>query len=81
MKVKLELDPSLTEPEIIIKAPQLTPEVNELVQSLQLKSRQLIFYQGETEYYLALERILFLRWVTEGPGPIPAPNFTRLKLV
>ena len=59
MKVKLELDPSLTEPEIIIKAPQLTPEVNELVQSLQLKSRQLIFYQGETEYYLALERILF----------------------
>ena len=59
MKVKLELDPSLTEPEIIIKAPQLTPEVNELVQSLQLKSRQLIFYQGETEYYLALEQILF----------------------
>ncbi|KRM65340.1 hypothetical protein FC14_GL001423 [Ligilactobacillus agilis DSM 20509] len=59
MKVKLELDPSLTEPEIIIKAPQLTPEVNELVQSLQLKSRQLIFYQGETEYYLALEKILF----------------------
>ena len=56
MKVKLELDPSLTEPEIIIKAPQLTPEVNELVQSLQLKSRQLIFYQGETEYYLALEK-------------------------
>lgn len=31
MKVKLELDPSLTEPEIIITAPQLTPEVNELV--------------------------------------------------
>lgn len=59
MKVKLELDPSLTEPEIIIKAPQLTPEVNELVQSLQLKGRQLIFYQGETEYYLALEKILF----------------------
>lgn len=59
MKVKLELDKNLKEPEIIIKANQLTKELSQLIQDLQARTTQLIFYRNDTEYYLDLGQVLF----------------------
>lgn len=62
MKVRIEIDESLTEKEVVIKAPALDETVQQLYQQLQTAEDaklQLRFYKGATEYYLALDDILF----------------------
>ena len=62
MKIKLNIDPSQKEPELIISAPDLTPEVKQLYQLLQAKRSNLEQTEAEKEnvsYYLNLSDILF----------------------
>ena len=60
MKVSIVLDPSIDEPEILIRAPQLTEEIAQLQESiLKQKLTPLAFYQDRSEYFLDLETILF----------------------
>ena len=60
MKVSIELDPSMDEPEILIRAPQLTEEIARLQESiLKQKLTPLAFYKDRSEYFLDLETILF----------------------
>lgn len=62
MKVSIELDPSMDEPEILIRAPQLTEEIARLQESiLKQKLTPLAFYKDRSEYFLDLETILFLK--------------------
>ena len=67
MKIRLELDGSITEEEIVIRCADLSEEV-QLIQKtlaeLAAKRQRFVFYKGDTEYYLSLEEILFFE--TEG---------------
>ena len=60
MKVRIELDPSMDEPEILIRAPRLTQELAQLQESiLRQKLVPLAFYKDRSEYFLDLANILF----------------------
>ena len=64
MKVSIELDPSMDEPEILIRAPQLTEEIARLQESiLKQKLTPLAFYKDRSEYFLDLETILGRRFL------------------
>ena len=60
MKVRIELDPSMDEPEILIRAPRLTPELTQLQERiLEQKVAPLAFYKDRSEYFLNVASILF----------------------
>lgn len=60
MKVSIALDPSIDEPEILIRALQLTEEIAQLQESiLKQKLAPLTFYKDRSEYFLDLETLLF----------------------
>lgn len=67
MKIRIELDGSLTEDEVIIRTTSLGEHVEKLekaVREVICARQQLIYYKGDTQYYLPLETILFFE--TEG---------------
>lgn len=60
MKVRIELDPEMDEPEMIIRAPRLTEEVARLQQLiLEQKMTPLTFYKDRSEYFVDVSEILF----------------------
>lgn len=62
MKLKIEIDENLTEHEVIIRCSEMDDEILELQKQITDISRQnqsLIFYSGDTEYFIPLEQILF----------------------
>lgn len=62
MKIRVEIDPSIEENEVIIKCPSIDESVTKL-QSVLLntgdKNGKLVFYKDDTEFYLSLDSILF----------------------
>ena len=60
MKVRIELDPQMDEPEMIIRAPRLTEDVARLQQLiLEQKMTPLTFYNDRSEYFVDVSKILF----------------------
>lgn len=60
MKVSIELDPQMDEPEMIIRAPRLTEDVARLQQLiLEQKMTLLTFYKDRSEYFVDVSEILF----------------------
>lgn len=62
MKINIEFDTTLTENEITIRCASIDSEVQkiqEALSSILASARRFICYQGETEYYLPIEEILF----------------------
>ena len=60
MKVRIELDPQMDEPEMIIRAPRLTEEVARLQQLiLEQKMTPLTFYKDRSEYFVDVSEVLF----------------------
>lgn len=62
MKIKVEIDESLNEEEIIMKVPALNQRVKliqDFLSDLSKQQTQMIFYKGQVEYYLNLSQILF----------------------
>ena len=60
MKVRIELDPQMDEPEMIIRAPRLTEDVARLQQLiLEQKMTPLTFYKDRIEYFVDVSKILF----------------------
>lgn len=60
MKVRIELDPEMDEPEMIIRAPRLTEDVARLQQLiLEQKMTPLTFYKDRSEYFVDVSEILF----------------------
>ena len=60
MKVCIELDPQMDEPEMIIRAPRLTEDVARLQQLiLEQKMTPLTFYKDRSEYFVDVSEILF----------------------
>lgn len=69
MKIKIEIDESLSEDEVLIRCRGLTEQVTEIqkaVSEVVNTSKRFVFYRDNTEYYLALEEILFFE--TDGDG-------------
>lgn len=63
MKIRLELVDD-DEPEVIIKCHELTPDIirlQQLITGFDIKSSRMIFYKGDTEYYMNLTEILFFQ--------------------
>ena len=60
MKIRIELDDGLYEIEVVIRAGQLSAELEQIQQALsQVNRPQLVFYKGNREYFLDLTDILF----------------------
>ena len=62
MKIRIEVDNEIREYEIIIRCNELTEEVKNIqsvLGDLIVVKKSITFYKGETEYYLALEKVLF----------------------
>lgn len=60
MKIKIELDDSLDDVEVVIRASQLSAQLEEIRQLLTQHNRPpLIFYKGANEYFLDLKDMLF----------------------
>ena len=60
MKIRIELDDGLYEIEVIIRAGQLSAELEQIQQALsQVNRPQLVFYKGNREYFMDLTDILF----------------------
>jgi len=69
MKVRIEVDESFMEEEVVIRCNNLNAQVQAIqkaVAEISSGSQRFIFYKGETEYYLPLEDILFFE--TDGGG-------------
>lgn len=69
MRIQIEVDDTLSEDEIIIRCRSLNEEIQNVqkaVADAASKSQKFIFYKGDTEYYLSLEKILFFE--TDGSG-------------
>ena len=58
MKVRLEIDDTLNEDEIVIRTKEYTDDLKQLIHSFQAKPK-VPFFKQNTEYYLDLDAILF----------------------
>lgn len=62
MKIRIEIDESVTEDEVIIRSSSLNDQVaaiQKAVSDVVNVSQKFPFYKGNTEYYLTLHEILF----------------------
>lgn len=62
MKIRIELDPGMDEEEVIIRTPQITPEITNLqnlISEATKETKKVEFYKGDSRVYLDLEEILF----------------------
>lgn len=62
MKIRIEIDESLAEDEVIVRCRGLTEEitaVQKAVSEVSSAGDKFTFYKGNTEYYLTLKEILF----------------------
>ena len=63
MKIRIELDDSLTEEEVIIRCNSISEKVQKMQMALsEIENAQekMVLYKKETEYYVKLDDILFL---------------------
>lgn len=62
MKIRIDVDEKNVEEEVIVRCRQLNSEVirlQKLLEQSMTNTNQLVFFKGETEYYLSNEEILF----------------------
>lgn len=67
MKIRIEIDENIIEDEIIIRAPVLDERVQNIQRAVveaASAEQKLLFFKGETTYYMPLQEILFFE--TEG---------------
>lgn len=67
MKIKVEIDESLQEAEVVIRCSAITDEIQQLqnvISNENLSGQRFVVYKNDTEYYVALQDILFFE--TEG---------------
>ncbi len=67
MKIRIELDESLTEDEVVIRSSSLGEQVRKIEQAVSEivnAGQKFVFYKDDTEYYLPLDAICFFE--TEG---------------
>ena len=68
MKINIELDSTLKEIELVIKTPDLNNDViliKELVEKALLNSQKIIFYKGDSEYFIPLDNKVYAHTTDE----------------
>jgi DNA-binding LytR/AlgR family response regulator len=69
MKVRIEIDETLFEDEVVIRCRRLDEETQKIYQSLQevkKETRSILFYHDNTEYYFPLDKIFFFETEEHG---------------
>lgn len=69
MRIRVEVDNNISEDEVIIKCCELSEEVQDIHNMLDeflLNKKHIIFYRGDTEYYIELNEILFFETEKNG---------------
>ncbi|MDF2512551.1 MAG: LytTR family transcriptional regulator [Herbinix sp.] len=69
MKVRIEIEESLEENEVIIRSSKLdesTQKIYNTLMELSKGSQHLLLYKGNVEYYLPLDQILFFETMDSG---------------
>lgn len=69
MKIRIELDETSTEEEIIIRCKEFSEEIQEIqkaIASCSQRTQKFSFYKGDTEYFISLEAILFFETDANG---------------
>ena len=62
MKIRIEIDDNLTEEEIVIRCRKLDDSITGIQRAIEeasIRKKGFVFYKGNTEYYMPLEKILF----------------------
>lgn len=82
MKIRIELEKELPEDEIIIRCQSLTEEITRIQNAIEGASparQNLVLYKGDTEYYVAIEDILFFETESDGIYAHTRENAYRVK--
>lgn len=82
MKIRIELENELTEDEIIIRCRSLTEEITRIQNAITAASatkQNLTLYKEDTEYYVALEDILFFETESNGINAHTRDNVYQVK--
>lgn len=90
MKIKIEIDESAAEDEVIIRCRGLTKQVaavQRAVRDVTNASEKILLYKGNTEYYVTLSKILFFETDENGISAHtrmrcirPGTNYTSWKI-
>lgn len=62
MKIRIIVNPDLTENEVTIQCNKVDTQIAKIqsaISAICASNEQLVFYKGDTEYYLSLDKILF----------------------
>ncbi|WP_394405908.1 LytTR family DNA-binding domain-containing protein [Streptococcus sp. 20-1249] len=60
MKIRIEMDEDCRDVEVVIRANQLTLQIQQIQEALaNLERKTLIFYKGSSEFFLSLDDLLF----------------------
>lgn len=62
MRIRIELDETITDEEVLIRCRNLSEEIRliqQAVSEVTAKEQRFVFYKGDTEYYLPLKEVLF----------------------
>lgn len=80
MKIKIEIDESAAEDEVIIRCRGLTKQVaavQRAVRDVTNASEKILLYKGNTEYYVTLSRSCFSRQTRTGSAHTPGMRCIR----
>ncbi|MFD3157945.1 LytTR family DNA-binding domain-containing protein [Haloimpatiens sp. FM7330] len=69
MKIRIEVDNKIKENEVIIRCSELSQDIKNIqtmLDDMLSHKKHIIFYKGDSEYYLSLEEILFFETEKNG---------------
>lgn len=81
VKVRIEVDDTVTEDEVVIRCREINGTIQKIQQSVLQETQKvnLVFYQGNTEYYLPLQTILFFETSQNGIDAHTADNVFQVR--
>ena len=82
MKIRIELEEGLPEDEVVIRCRSLTDEITRIQNAVSAASaakQNLVLYKEDTEYYVALDEILFFETESNGINAHTRDNVYQVK--
>lgn len=82
MKIRIEFDETVQEPEVVIRCRELSEEIAEVqrvISNCSVKGQKFSFYQGDVEYFLSMNEVLFFETGTDGISAHTSNNVYSVK--
>lgn len=82
MKITIEVDPELTQKEVIIRSPEIDNEtagIQKLLTEYSLRKNRMVFYKQEKEFYFPVSKILFFETSENGIDAHTASDVFQVK--